>query len=361
MNAHLPAKLPIISLDCTKFIQPLAEANYQLGKYAGLLAALSIPDIYFMPITTQEAIFSSRIEGTYATYEEVAGYEEFDVDQGKHDDLEEIINYRRALMHAIEQMQYKDLPICLRMLKDIHSILLEGVRGKDRGRGEFRRVQNFIGGRSQETARYTPPPPEMIMEYMDNWEKYLHQEGPDPLVQLAILHAQFESIHPFVDGNGRVGRIVVPLFLYERRLINKPLFSISPYINANREEYYDRLLAVTDNGDWEGWIIYFLEAVREQAIITGRWAKDIAELFDKIQDRIKEEVRSKYTEEALSFIFCDPVFKTSEFTEALNAPRRSANFMLSKLKEAGILKTIKASSGQSAEILGFVELIELMK
>lgn len=190
-------------------------------------------------MTTQEAVLSSRIEGTQATLGDVLRFEagEAPKEERKQHDIQEIINYRHALRGAEEELRTR--PFNLNLLKKLHSILLDSVRGRDTARGRFRQVQNWVGapGTPIEEAPFVPPAPGLLMEYLDNWEKYYHADRPDPLVQLAIVHAQFEIIHPFLDGNGRLGRMLVPLFLYEKEFISKPMFYLSAYLEVHQDEY----------------------------------------------------------------------------------------------------------------------------
>jgi Fic family protein len=357
MKPYIPEKLPVEGVDWAGLIGLIDEASYRLGNYAGALDALSTPH-YFYPMATQEAVFSSRIEGTYSTFEEVVGFAASrDIPDWKRDDLQEVINYRRAMTHALARLD--ELPLCLRLIREMHGVLLDSVRGRDRGRGEFRMVQNWIGGATMETARYVPPPPEVIAEYLNNWESYLHAEERVPLAQLAILHAQFEVIHPFVDGNGRVGRLIVPLFLYEKGLISQPVFTISPYIDAHRDEYYDRLYAVSAERDWTGWIAYFLTAIREQAIQNTQQSARIAALYTETLDRVARLTRSQYVGRAVEIIFEQPIFTTTDFRQALNAPRRSGDFILKILRDEGVVTLIEEGAGSAPDILGFPQLIAL--
>jgi Fic family protein len=360
MLPHFPEKLPLANLDWSRIGPLVGQAGFHLGQYSGALDALEIPDIYFYSMTTQEAIYSSRIEGTNSTFEEVAGFGMLDdIPEARRDDLQEVINYQRAMTYAVKRM--KELPLSLRLIKEMHAILLDSVRGKDKGRGEFRRVQNWIGGRTMETAAYMPPPPERVMEHLDNWEKYLHIDEPEPLVQMAIIHAQFESIHPFVDGNGRVGRMLIPLFLYQRGLLSRPVFSISPYIDAQRQQYYDGLNATRQPGGWESWIAYFLAAVREQARENTERVKRIAGLYTDVQRHMRRVSRSIYLEKALAVLFAQPILTTADFVDGLGAPRQSAVDLLQAFKNEHIVKMVQEGAGRRPETLAFSRLLEIMR
>jgi Fic family protein len=374
MHPYIPDQLPLKTLDWDALAPLIGQTSYRLDYYSGTLDALRAPGIYFYPMATQEAVFSSRIEGTTSTYEEVVGGEALpDFDPEKRGDIEEVMNYRRAMLYAIEVM--KEKPLNLTMLREMHAILLKGVRGRDRGRGEFRMVQNLVGGATMDTARYVPPPPERVPEALDNWERYFHARRPDevkpphtmaerdPLVQLAILHAQFEIIHPFVDGNGRIGRLIIPLFLYQRKLISQPVFTISPYINDHRQEYYDRLNAVTTKDDWLGWIQFFLTAVCEQALTNSQQASEISDLFNEIDEQLHATLRSDHLDRAIEVIFEQPIFTTTDFAQALNLAdsRQTAIGLLNNFKDEGVVETVYKSAGRRPETLALTRLLKIMK
>ena len=262
MEPYTPEKLPISNLSWDRFISKIGEANRNLARYDGTLSAMINPGLLLSPLTTQEAVLSSRIEGTQATLEEVmeleAGTEKKSPETEREKDVQEIVNYRKALNVATEEMESR--PMNLNLIKKIHSVLLNSVRGQYKRRGEYRNKQNWIGSPagSMEDAKYVPPAPNQIEELMSNLESYIHGEEKDPLVQLAIVHAQFELIHPFLDGNGRVGRILVPLFLNEKEILHEPMFYLSSYLEKNRGEYYARSENISKEDDWEGWINFFL-------------------------------------------------------------------------------------------------------
>jgi len=240
MRPFRPEKLPRTGIDWEQLIPGIAAAHRALAQFEGALLGVPNPDLLLSPLTTQEAVLSSRIEGTVSTFDEVLRFEAGDrpTEEHKRQDIVEIINYRRALRAAESALARK--PFNLNLLLELHGILLEGARGRRKGRGRFRTVQNYIvppGGRVED-ALYIPPEPDLVPAYMENWEAYYHAEERDALVQLAILHAQFEMIHPFVDGNGRIGRMIVPIFLFEKGLLPRPVFYLSAYLEANRHEYY---------------------------------------------------------------------------------------------------------------------------
>ena len=240
-------------IDWEQLIPLIGPASAALARYDGTLAAVPNAAVMLSPLMTQEAVLSSRIEGTQATMAEVLEFEaglvpdSFAAD--KIADIHEVLNYRKAMRRAVELLN--DLPLCQRVMKEAHRILMEGVRGRGKAPGEYRRVPNWIGpaGCSIEEAKYVPISSEKLPRAMDRWERFIHANAPDKLAQLAILHAEFEALHPFLDGNGRLGRMFVPLFLYSIKALQSPMFYISAYLEARRDIYYERLLSVSRDND----------------------------------------------------------------------------------------------------------------
>ncbi len=238
---------------------------------------------------------------------------------------------------------------------------MQQVRGKDKAPGQFRRIQNWIGsdGTSVKEARFVPISPEKLADGVGIWEKYIHKPAEDKLVQLAILHAEFESLHPFIDGNGRVGRMFVPLFLYEAGLIHCPTFYISAYFEANRDEYYDRLLSVSRDNNWTGWCVFFLKAVETQAKENQKKASEILALYEKKKTQIQELTRSQYAVYALDFIFERPIFRSIDFAGFDKIPEPSARRILLNLRKARILIPLRESSGRKSAVYAFAELLNI--
>lgn len=248
------------------------------------------------------------------------------------------------------------------MIRDIHRILLSSARGRDKGPGEIRRIQNYIAPHPStpiEEATFVPPEPLKIMDALSNWENYLHQEEKDPLIQLAVLKAQFEIIHPFKDGNGRIGRMLVPLILYYKDLLSSPMFYISAYLERNRDEYYDRLLAVSQEGDWNGWISFFLRAIREQAEDNSRKATSIINLYEEMKTRVPEITRSQYTISAIDTIFSQPIFTSTYFIEKSGIQRQTAYRILRELEEQDILGILSPGRGRKPTVYIFPQLMSI--
>ncbi len=355
------AGFPPKSLDWERLLPLIGPANAAVARYEGLLAGIPNSQVLLSPLSTQEAVLSSKIEGTQATMGEVLEYEASDeaISEEKRGDIQEVLNYRAAMRHAVRSME--TLPLSQRVITDAHAVLMDGVRGRNKAPGEYRRMPNWIGPRgcTVETARFVPPSAQQVPVLMSAWEKYLHGESPDKLVQLAILHAEFESIHPFLDGNGRLGRLLVPLFLVDKQLLARPHFYISAYLEARRDEYYDRLLAVSRDGDWTGWCAFFLNAIIEQARDNESKARAILELYRSKKEWIAERTRSQHAVRALDWLFDRPIFRTSDFVKAGEIPAPTANRIVRVIRDAGMLHEIRPARGRRPAILAFTELLDI--
>ena len=354
-------KFPPQNLDWGELMPLIGQAAVALGRYDGMLAAVPNPELLLAPLTTQEAVLSARIEGTQATIGEVYQYEAGQpaATPERRDDIDEILNYRRAMRHAEEMLD--ELPLSLRVVRETHGVLLSGVRGRDKAPGEYRRIPNWIGapGRRIEEAKFVPVSAEKLEEAMGRWERFIHTDELDLLVQAAVLHAEFEAIHPFLDGNGRLGRMLVPLFLWQRGMIGRPMFYISAYFEAHRDDYYDGLLAVSKDDDWTGWCRFFLTAVREQAEDNLAKAKGILELYETMKLRVSEAVRSRYAIHALDWIFQYPIFSSSGFNTGSEIPAPTARRVLNALVDHGVLEVSRASSGRRPAILVFQDVMDV--
>jgi Fic family protein len=357
---HFPPK----ELDWRRLIPFIGPANAALARYDGTLSAIPNASILLSPLTTQEAVLSSKIEGTQATMGEVLEYEaEENTKSYSHErkaDINEVLNYRKAMWHAIEML--KDLPLCQRVIKEAHQVLLSGVRGHGKAPGEYRKTSNWIGppGCTIENAKFVPISADKLPDAMSMWEKYIHDDYPDRLVQLAVIHAEFEALHPFLDGNGRLGRMCVPLFMFKIGLIHSPMFYISAFFEKNRDEYYDKLLAVSRDDDWAGWCEFFLKAVENQANHNQTKATEILSLYENKKRQIVDLTRSQYAIYTLDFIFSRPIFNSRDFTGmGEEIPATTSKRILNVLLESKVLKIIRESSGRKPAIYAFPELINI--
>lgn len=364
MKPYTPDTLPITDLDFRQLLPLVGQANAALARYDGLLQGIPNPAVMLSPLTTQEAVLSSKIEGTQATVDEVLEQEAGLIKEGeKYKDIQEISNYRTALFAAREYLT--DYPIRLGFVRELHRILMDSVRGQDKAPGEFRRDQNWIGraGCAIEKAIFVPPNPVQLPDYLDAWERYLDSEDIDFLIQTAVVHAQFELLHPFKDGNGRIGRILIPLFLYQKRALSQPMFYLSEYLEKNRDEYYQRLKAISAERDWNGWIMFFLQGVNSQAEQNSKRVQKIRSLYEEMKLAIQEATRSQYSVHLLDAIFSKPVFRSSDLAQQLNRDfgvhEKTTPGLLRQLKGAGILREVQARSGRRPAVLCFPRLINL--
>ena len=340
------------------FIGPAAAA---LARYDGALAAIPNPQVLLSPLTTREAVLSSRIEGTQATMGEVLQFEagQAPISPERRDDIHEVLNYRTAMREAAAMLEV--LPLSQRVVKAAHATLMRGVRGQGKSPGEYRRIPNWIGppGGAIENARFVPIGADRLPDAMRVWERYLHEETPDRLVQLAILHAEFEALHPFLDGNGRLGRLLVPLFLWQTGLIRAPMFYLSAWLEAHRDVYYDRLLAVSRDDDWTGWCCFFLQAVQRQAEDNLARVEAILELYQAMKERIVDLTRSQHAIFALDWAMERPIFRTTDFVDRADIPEPTARRILRVLRDAGIFSTVVPGSGNRPAVLAFPELLRI--
>ncbi len=362
MEPFVPHKLPLENIDWTRHIRKISSANRALATYAGILQSMINPAILLSPLVSNEAVLSSKIEGTQATLQEVLEFEASpNKPNPKYDDIQEIINYRTSMAYAVNWLETR--PANLNMLKQVHQILLDSVRGQNKNKGFFRKIQNWIGkpGCSMKEATYIPPNPEILMDCLTNFENYYHFDEKDKLVQLAIIHAQFEIIHPFLDGNGRIGRMLIPLFLFEHKLIDRPMFYISQYFENHREEYYSKLNHITLNHDWNSWINFFLDAVTHQADDNSKKAKDILNLYEEKKQEISELTRSHFIYNLVDTLFKMPIFNTTDFAETSDIPHSSLKRLLKILTDNEIITILEQGKGANPTVYLFSKLFEIVK
>lgn len=356
-------QFPPQDLDWGRLVPLIGPANAAVARYDGMLAAIPNAHVLLSPLTTQEAVLSSRIEGTRATMGEVLEYEARggtdEPSTAKEADIWEILNYRKAMRTATEML--KELPLCQRIVLECHRILLNSVRGHGKSPGQYRKIPNWIGpkGCPVEEARFVPINAEKLPEAMSRWEKFIHEDAPDRLIQLSLLHAEFEALHPFLDGNGRLGRMLIPLFLYQAKIIQQPMFYISAYLENHRDEYYDHLLAVSRNNDWSGWCVFFLKVVQIQAEVNLAKAQAILDLYNRMKIRFTELTHSQYAIHALDWAFERPIFKSSDFVRSGNIPKPTAQRILNLLKNEGILRELLPGSGRRSATLAYPELLNI--
>lgn len=361
-----PKTLPILSrADWHSLIRDMGTANRALAEYNGMLRRLKNSDLLLAPFRLQEAVLSSRIEGTLATMSEVLQFEagELPSKESRRQDIEEILNYRVALDTAVQELKNK--PFGLNLLLKLHQILLTSVRGHNKAPGEFRRQQNFIGSRvgGVETVRFVPPEWTKLSAGFDNWEKYYHDDNDEPVVRLALLHAQFEFLHPFLDGNGRIGRILIPIFLYEKSLLSQPTFYLSEFIEEHREEYIERLneLGKTKTA-WRDWTAFFLRAITAQAERNARKADQILALYESLKERFMRATNSRYAVPLLDAVFELQFFQASQLQWNGNAPSKPTLMTLLQALEAEkIISVWRDATGRRPAIWWLPELLRVVE
>jgi Fic family protein len=338
--AFVPARLPPKLAFDTDLINLLSRADAALGELSGMGGRLPNPHLLIAAYVRQEAVLSSRIEGTRTTFSELL-LDELGVPARAPADVREVKNYVAALEHGTERL--KSLPLSLRLVRELHSKLLEGTRGGQAAAGEFRRVQNWIGaaGSTIETAAYVPPPCPEMMTALGDWEGYLHRRGELPdLVQCALVHEQFEAIHPFLDGNGRVGRLLIMLFLIERGRLSQPLLPLSSHFERNRAAYYEALQRVRTDGDWAGWLRFFLTAIAVAAEGASGRIRRLLELRDRYREKMRDRPRAVAL---LDELFARPYVTVPRATEVLKVSPPTARQAVTQLTAAGVLEELPGS------------------
>lgn len=354
-------KFPPENLNWNHIVPLIEPATLAIGEFKGLLDAIPNSEVLLSPLTVQEAVLSSRIEGTQATLGEVLEFEaggKRSNSQEKIDDIREVLNYRRAIFKATARL--KEIPLCGRLLKEAHAILMEGVRGVDKAPGQYKKTPNAIGppGCDLKTAKYLPIEPERLEEGMRVWEKFLHSKQPNVLIQLGLVHAEFESLHPFLDGNGRLGRMILPLFLYERKVLSFPAFYLSEYLELHKEEYTERLLAVSRDDDWTGWTVFFLRAVEKQARENTRKARAIMQLYEYRKKWIQEKTHSQYGVAVIDYLFSQPIFKATDLGSRQNVPPPTRKRILREIRDE-LLTELSPASGPRSAIYAYQELLNI--
>ena len=338
-QAYVPAALPPAIAWGETIAFSLSAADRSIGRLAGEGRHLPNPHLLIRPFIRKEAVLSSRIEGTQTSLGELLAVEAGAAVERSPADLHEVGNYVVALEYGLRRLN--SLPLSLRLVRELHERLMRGVRGDISTPGEFRRNQNWIGrpGSTLEDATYVPPPPAELMPCLAAWERYLHDESMPPLVHAALIHAQFEAIHPFLDGNGRVGRLLITLLMVQRNVLPSPLLYLSAYFERTRQDYYARLLGITERGEWEEWLVYFLDGVAAQSEDAIERIQRIDELlsgwkFELVQDR------SRLPERALDMFSANPFWTVRSLAERLDVAFTTAQRAVNRLEALGAVSRV---------------------
>jgi len=344
-QAFVPNPLPPDLHFSGDLVYALSQADRSLGELAGLGRCLANPHLLIRPFMRREAVLSSRIEGTQADMSDLYAYEAGgvaarDARASSISDVREVANYVDALQYGLERLD--TLPVSLRLLREVHQRLMAGVRGEHATPGEFRRSQNWIGspGCTLNDATFVPPPVTEMDKSLADLEDYLNRDDDlPPLVRVACIHYQFETIHPFLDGNGRVGRLLISLLLMHWNVLPLPLLYLSAYFERNRQQYYDRLLGVTRHGEWNNWLLFFLQGVADESRDAAKRAKTLQDLQSQYRQRLTETKASVSALRLVDLVFESPILTVPRIQQALGVAYNSAKSAVGKLVDAGILAT----------------------
>jgi Fic family protein len=329
----------------------LSDADQALGRLAGVGGRLPNPHILIQPYLRREAVASTRIEGTQSTLGEVLAAEALHLPETP--DQREVFNYVRALERGLTRLS--DLPLSGRLIREMHAEVLRGVRGHERTPGHYRTSPNWIGGRGPSDAVFVPPPPEFVPDAMADLERFFHEEPKLPiLVRCALAHYQFETIHPFLDGNGRVGRLLIVFYLVERRVLREPLLYLSGYLERHRDEYVARLQAVREEGAYEPWIQFFLEAVQVQADGAVGTAETLIDVGLRFRDRLREIKARGQAVDAAEGLIANPYVSAPRLAEALGITRQGGQYVLATLERAGIVTLVPGERRPALYVAGEV-------
>ena len=349
--------LPPLEID-ENLIKLLVEANRQLAQLDTASQLIPNIELFVSMYVRKEALMSSQIEGTQCTLEDILDPQ---LDVNANADVGEVINYIKAAHFALERL--KTLPICNRLLRETHAVLMEGVRGQEKNPGEFRRSQNWIGpaGSSLKTARYIPPNAEDMENAMSELEKYINESDKyDPLIQAALIHYQFETIHPFLDGNGRIGRLLILLYLMEKKLLSKPVIYVSYFLKMNQIEYYDRISEVRRKGNYEQWISFFLEAVSSAAEDALKSIGKLSALREKNIARLPKSSKRKDNVRALfDYLEQHPIIEIKQTAAALDVSYNTVSSAVKKLMMLGILK--ETTNAARNRVFTYEEYLDILK
>lgn len=348
-------------LDWGRLAPLIGPAAAAVARYDCLLATVPNPRAVLAGLRVREAVYSSRIENIFTSVTEVLEMDAWLIPANPYAcaDAREVLNYLAAERHSTEMLA--ELPLSLRVIREAHAGLL--AWGLDKSPGAFRRAPVWIGGpgSTPETAIFVPALASQVPDAMSAWERYIHADAPDRLVQVAVQHAEFEAIHPFLDGNGRMGRMLIPFLMHQYGLIRTPVFGLSARIAARRSFYYDGLLGVSRDDDWTGWCLYALDAMRNQAREGAAAIEAILALRAEVEAGLSGRTRPRHVAPALDRIFARAVFQASDFVSAGDIPSRTARRLLSRLRDEGVLEEVAPAKGRRSAVLRFPRLLEVVE
>lgn len=358
-------KFPPEKLDYGIFISQIIKATDALARYDQMLKNLHNSEILLAPLRNQEAVISSRMEGTISTMDEILKYE---ADLGNDDEhspnvrseVIETLLYRRALYSAQKSLE-SGYPLSQSLVKSIHQQLLSFGRGAQKSPGQLKNEQNFLADKLKREILFIPISPEKLQDGLDNLFNYINSSAHEPIIKTAISHVEFEALHPFKDGNGRIGRMFITLLLWKYGIISTPHFYISGFFEENKDLYIDTMRRVSSHSEWEQWCAFFLQAIEQQALKNLVIAENIKNLYEDMKKVFSELLSSKWSVSALDFIFANPVFRNNKFTANSGIPGPTAARFTRLLSDKGLIKTLEESSGRRAAMYSFEPLMELVR
>ncbi len=364
VNYHYE-KFPPNTLDTDSFLNELIKATEAVARYDQMLSTMHNSAILLAPLRNQEAVISSRMEGTISTMDEILRYEadygpEAEAAGDIRSEVVETVLYQRALRAAQEAIE-EGYPLSPSLIKQIHQRLLSFGRGATKSPGEFKVEQNYLADKLQREIRFIPISPERLTDGMEALFSYIHESKHPALIKTALAHVEFEALHPFKDGNGRIGRMMITLMLWKLGTLSAPHFYISGYFEKNKDAYIETMRNVSENGDWEEWCSFFLKAVEQQAIMNLSVAQSIRDLYEHMKTVFSEVLSSKYALRALDFVFTTPVFRNNSFTSNSGIPSASAARITRVLLENNLIVSKEQASGRRPALYSFEPLMRLVR
>lgn len=359
-------KFPPSLIDYSQLIKPLSTAASALARYDQMLKSMHSSDILLAPLRSQEAVISSRMEGTVSTLDEVLRLEAEQEDEGDtaqrnaRSEAVEVYLYSRAMKTAQASLK-EGMPLSNWLIRSSHKMLLGFGRGANLSPGDFKIDQNYLADKPKKKILFIPISPEALHEGLDKFFDFINDNSWETLIRTAIAHLEFEALHPFNDGNGRIGRMIIPLMLWKSDAISEPYFYISEFFEQNKDEYIDRMRAVSAEDAWTDWILFFLHALESQSRKNLEKAEQIRSLYEDMKEQFREILSSRWTITALDFLFTRPVFRNNFFTNKSGIPAPTAHKFTRNLLEAGLLTTVAPSAGRRPALYAFEPLLALVR
>jgi Fic family protein len=358
-------KFPPKDLNYGKIVNSLLKATDSLARYDQMLKNMHNSEILLAPLRNQEAVISSRMEGTISTMDEILKFEadsENDSEEAKNvrSEVFETILYQRALLNA-QRAMIDGYPLSQHLIKTLHQQLLSFGRGAQKSPGQYKIEQNYLADKIKQKVLFTPISPEKLNDGLEQLFTYIKDSSDPILIKTALMHLEFEALHPFQDGNGRIGRMLITLLLWSSGTISEPHFYVSGYLEEHKDEYIDTMRNVSENNDWEAWCIFFLNAIEKQAVRNLEIAESIKSLYEEMKHVFSDTLSSKWSVNALDYIFTNPIFRNNRFTSKSGIPGPTAARFTRMLLDKELLRTIEESSGRRPALYAFEPLLKLVR